>query len=187
MELQLFAAELLIASDLGEEPTVASRDQKYLDSLLSIFQGRRDVRPYLRRYYELAIRACKKTNLVQIAHYLIDSRMDERAGPHKTPPTLVLFSFTPKENFALFVPQDGRPGKRFALEITREQIKDAQNKPLHLNDDLVALIKAEKAAGRAVEIFWSDAASRHDGDTEAISDGDWPFNSQLELAALRGN
>jgi len=112
--------------------------------------------------------------------------MDERTGPHKTPPTLVLFSFTPKENFALFMPQDGRPGKRFALEITREQVKNAQNKPVHLNDDLVALIKAEKAAGRAVEIFWSDAASRPEGDPEAISDGEWPFNSQLELAALRG-
>ena len=60
----------------------------------------------------------------------------------------MLFSFTPKDNFAVFLPQDGRAGKRFALDITRDQIKEAKGKPLHLNDELVAWIKAETEAGR---------------------------------------
>ena len=97
------------------------------------------MRPYLRRYYELAIRACNKNDLVQIAHYLIESRMDERKGTLDSKATLVLFSFTSKDNFAIFLPQDGRPGKRIALDITRDQIKEAKGKPLHLNDELVAL------------------------------------------------
>jgi hypothetical protein len=185
MELQLFAAELLLAYDLENEPKLAARDMKYLDALLAVFKGRRDIRPYLRRYYELAIRACNKNELVQIAHFLIESRMDERKGTLDSKATLVLFSFTPKDNFAIFLPQDGRTGKRIALDITRDQIKEAKGKSLHLNDDLVACIKAETAAGHRVEVFWDDTASRPDEDPDALSDRDWPFNSQLELAKLR--
>ena len=185
MELQLFAAELLLASDLESEPKLAARDLKYLDALLAVFKGRRDIRPFLRRYYELAIRACNKSDLVQIAHYLIESRMDERKGTLDSKATLVLFSFTPKDNFAIFLPQDGRAGKRIALDITRDQIKKAKGKSLHLNDDLVASIKAEIEAGRRVEVFWDDTASRPSEDPDALSDRDWPFDSQLDLAKLR--
>jgi serine/threonine protein kinase len=181
LELRLFAAELLLAWDLEHEPAMAGHDQKYLDALLSVFQGRRDIRPYLRRYYELAMRACSKTDLVQIAHYLIDSRMEERKGDPESRPTLLLFSFTPKDNFALFLPQDGQPGKRFELEITRDQVKEAKGKPLHLNDELVALVKAQRQAGQPVEIYWDDTASRPEGDPDALSDRDWPFDSQLKL------
>ena len=185
MELQLFAAELLLAWDLENEPKLAARDLKYLDALLAVFKGRRDIRPCLRRYYELAIRACNKNELVQIAHYLIESRMDERKGTLDSKATLVLFGFTSKENFAIFLPQDGRMGKRIALDITRGQIKEAKGKPLHLNDDLVTRIKAEVVAGRRVEVFWDDTASRPDEDPDALSNRDWPFDSQLDLANLR--
>ena len=187
MELQLFAAELLLTSDLESEPKLAARDTKYLDALLAVFKGRRDIRPYLRRYYELAIRSCNKNELVQIAHYLIDSRMDERKRTLDSQATLVLFSFTSKDNFALFLPQDGRPGKRIALDITRDQIKEAKGKLLHLNDELVTLIKAEKEAGRRIEIFWDDTASRPSEDTDALSERDWPFDSQLDLAKPLSN
>ncbi len=187
MELQLFAAELLLTSDLESEPKLAARDTKYLDALLVVFKGRRDIRPYLRRYYELAIRSCNKNELVQIAHYLIDSRMDERKGTLDSQATLVLFSFTSKDNFAIFLPQDGRPGKRIALDITRDKIKEAKGKSLHLNDELVTLIKVEKEAGRPVEVFWEDTASRPSEDPDALSDRDWPFDSQLHLAKLRSN
>ena len=59
--MQLFAAELLLTWDLESEPKSAARDRKYLDALLAIFKGRPDIRPYLRRYYELAIRAWRRT------------------------------------------------------------------------------------------------------------------------------
>ncbi len=185
MELQLFAAELLLTWDLQSDAKSAARDLKYLDALLAVFKGRRDIRPYLRRYYELAIRACNKNELVQIAHYLIESRMDERKGTLDSKATLVLFSFTSKDNFAIFLPQDGRAGKRIELGITRDQIKDAKGKPLHLSDDLVAWIKAERDAGRRVEVFWDDTASRPSEDPDALSERDWPFDSQLDLATLQ--
>jgi hypothetical protein len=185
MELQLFAVELLLAWDLESDPKSAARDLKYLDALLAVFKGRRDMRPYLRRYYELAMRACNKNDLVQIAHYVIESRMDERKGTLDSKATLVLFSFAAKDNFAIFLPQDGRAGKRIALDITRDQIKEAKGRSLRLNDELVALIKAEMDAGRPLELYWDDTASRPSEDPDALSDRDWPFDSQLDLARLR--
>ncbi len=187
MELQLFAAERLLAADLQSGPGVAAADLHYLDALLAVFKGRRDMRPYLRRYYELAIRACDKSDLVRIAHYLIESRMDERQGTLDSQATLVLFGFMSKDNFALFLPQDERTGKRFALDITRRQIKEAKGRSLRLDDELVALIKGEMAAGRRVEVYWDDAASRLREDPDALSAGDWPFDSQLGLAKLRAH
>jgi hypothetical protein len=184
MELRLFAAELLLAWDLESEPASATHDRKCLDALLTVFEGRRGVRPYLRRYYELAIRACNN-DLLEIAHDLIESRMDSRKDILGSEATLVLFSFTSKDNVAIFLPRDRQAGKRIPLGITRDQIKHPKGKPLRLNDELVALIKAEMAAGRPLEVFWDDTASRPSEDPNALSDRDWPFDSQLELAKLQ--
>ena len=41
------------------------------------------------------------------------------------------------------------------------------------------------AAGRQVEVFWDDTASRPSEYADALSDRDWPFDSQLALAKLR--
>ena len=185
LELQLFAVELLLAWDLESEPKSSAHDVKYLDPLLAVFKDRRDMRPYLRRYYELAMRACNKNNLVQLAQYVIESRMDERKGLLGSKATLVLFNFAANDNFAVFLPQDGREKRRFELNITRDQIKKAKGKSLHLNDELVSLIKAEIDAGRPVEVFWDDTASRPSQDPESLSDREWPFDSQLELSKLR--
>jgi hypothetical protein len=190
VEMQLFAAELLLNSDLDGEPKSARKDLKHLDSLLAVFRDRREMRPYLRRYYELAIAAYgtadpSKIELVQIAQYLLDSRMAQQQAAPGSKATLVFFSFTTRENFALFLPQDGRPGKRFDLKINRDDIKAAKGKSLYLDDDLVARIKGEIADGRAVEVFWDDTASRPSQDPDALTDGDWPFDGQLELAKVR--
>ena len=148
------------------------------------------MRPYLRRYYELAVNACgkaypEKVDLVQIANYLLDARMAQPRTAPGSKPTLVFFSFAAKENFAIFLPQDGRPSRRFELNLTRDDIKAAKGKPLHLNDELVSLVNGEVSAGRPVEVFWDDAASRPGGDSDALADGDWPFDGQLELAKFR--
>jgi len=133
----------------------------------------------------LAIRACKKDDLIQIAHYLIESRMDKRKGVFDSKATLLFFSFTPRDNFAIVLPQDGRPGKRIALDLTRKQIKQSKGKRLHLSDELVSLIKTDMVAGHRIEVYWDDTASRPSQDPDALSDRDWPFDSQLQLAKLR--
>ena len=75
LELQLFCAELLLSSELSAGDTVAAqKDLKHLDRLLSIFRGRSEMLPYLRRYYDLAIRAAGRGDPVQVAEYLLQSR-----------------------------------------------------------------------------------------------------------------
>jgi hypothetical protein len=189
LELQLFCAERLLSSELElGESRRPQKDLKYLDPLLAVFKGRLDMRPFLRRFYELAIRSCDKTDLVQIAHYILESRMAPQTTELRSKQvTLVLFQFMPQENFAVFLPQDGRPGKRFDLDLRREQIQEAAShgKPLHLNDELVRMMHDELAAGRSLEFSWSDAASRPSGDHTAITDNQWPFDEQIKLTSAK--
>ena len=120
--------------------------------LLTTFRDRRDMRPFLRRFYELAVEASGKDDLRRIAQYLLDSRAAE---PPRTRTlgqvTLLLFHFTSKGNWAFFVPGDSRPGKRIPLAYTSGQVKEAaaRGQQLSLNAELVDLVEedAERAAG----------------------------------------
>ncbi len=187
LELRLFAAELLLASELDNHDVVlAQRDLKYLDPLLSVFAGRKDMRPFLRRYYELAIRACGTSDLVQVAQYLLESRATERQGTLSAPGTTwLLFQFTNTDDFALLLPQDGRPGKLIPLKLTRQQIKEAASRgqQLRLPEELVAAVQAERQAGRSIHPSWSDTMCWASED-EGLSETDWPFAAQLDLASL---
>ena len=187
LELQLFAAELLLASELdAHDAAAAQHDLKYLDPLLVVFRGRKDMRPFLRRYYELAIRACGTGDLIQLAQYLLESRAAERQDnlpAAKT--TRLLFHFAAQENFALLLPPDGRAGKLFPLDLTRDQIKAAASRgqALHLPDELVTLVRSEQHAGRSLVVSWNDTMCWASED-EGLSDADWPFSAQLDLASL---
>ena len=189
LELQLFCAELLLSSDVeAKDVSTAQKDLKYLDPLLANFKARKDMRPFLRRYYELAVRACDKTELIQMAHYLLESRMvEQQESLRSNRVTLLLFHFTRKEALAIFLPQDGRPGKLIPLELTREQIKEAAShgKPLRLNDELAKMVNEEIKAGRLIELSWADTMCRVSEDDNALSDADWPFGDQLSLATLQ--
>ncbi len=187
MELQLFADELLINSDLENDSKSAQRDLKYLDALLAAFKGRRNMRPYLRRYYDLAILACKRNDLIQLSHYQLEAGIGEQqVNLRNNDVALVLFHFTAKDNFAIFLPHEGS-GKLFSLGITRQQIKEAasKGKALHLDDQLVQLVKDQQKAGRKVEIVWDDTTSWPSEDSEALSARDWPFGKQLDLAEFQ--
>ena len=120
LELQWFCAELLLNSGLeAQDPRAVRRDLKYLDPLLARFRGRKDMLPLLRRYYELAIRACGKDDLVQLAQYVLASRATERQDRLRSD-ALLLFYFSPGENFAVFLrraaaangSRSERPGNR---------------------------------------------------------------------------
>jgi hypothetical protein len=187
LELRLFAAELLLAAELdNHDATGAARDLKYLDPLLSVFAGRKDMRPFLRRYYELAIRACSTSDLVQVAQYLLESRATEHQGMLTGPGvTRLLFHFTRDNNFALLLPQDGRPGKLVPLQLTRQQIKDAASRgqPLRLPGELVSAVISERQAGHSIQVSWTDTMCWANED-EGLTEADWPFAPQLDLASL---
>jgi serine/threonine protein kinase len=188
LELQLFCAALLVSAELeAQQAEAANRDRRYLYPLLATFRGRQDMRPFLRGFYELAIRACDKSDLVSVAQYILESRA---VGPperlRSDRPALLLFQFTAQQNFALFLPQDGRPGRLFPLSLNREQIKNAASRgqTLRLDEELVKLVQAEIAARRPIEVSWADTMCWASED-EGLSDGEWPFGDQLDLALLR--
>ena len=180
---------MLLSYDLEHKDSAAlEQDLNYLDVLLTTFRDRRDMRPFLRRFYELAVEASGKDDLRRIAQYLLDSRAAEPPrGATLGQVTLLLFHFTSKGNWAFFVPGDSRPGKRIPLAYTSGQVKEAaaRGQQLSLNAELVDLVEEERRAGRRVEIFWSDAASRAADDEGALSDAEWPFGN-LDLAAPGG-
>jgi serine/threonine protein kinase len=185
LELQLFCAELLLRSELeAQQQAAAQRDCRYLESLLAHFRGRGDMRRFLRRYYDLALAACDRSDLVQMAQYLVAARAVERQEAIRCG-TLLLFHFTPRENLAIYLPQDGRPSQLFPLTLTREQIKKAASRRerLRLDDALVRLVQGDLQARRPVDAFWSDAVCWGDED-EGLADSDWPFADQLDPAAL---
>jgi serine/threonine protein kinase len=187
LELRLFATELLIATELDNHDTAgAARDLKYLDPLLAVFAGRQDMRPFLRRYYELAIRACGTSDLVQLAQYLLESRATERQGMLTGPgASRLLFHFAPENNFGLFLPHDGSPGMLMPLQLTRQQIKEAASRgqPLRLPEEFVTAVLAERQNGHSIEVSWTDRMCWANVD-EGLTKADWPFTAQLDLAKL---
>ncbi len=185
LELRLFAAELLIATELDNNDAAgAARDLKYLDPLLAVFAGRQDMRPFLRRYYDLAIRASGTSDLIQLAQYLLESRTTERQEM-LTGASRLLFQFAPGNNFGLLLPQSGRTGMLVPLQLTRQQIKEAASRgqPLHLPEEFVSAVLAERQAGHPIQVSWSDKMCWANED-EGLTDADWPFTSQLDLANL---
>ena len=193
LELQLFAAELLLGTDLkANDLEAASRDLRYLDDLLTAFRGRRDMLPFLRRYYSLAIRATGKSDLVQLCQYILASRAAQpRDRLLSEGVTLLVFYFASEdnhapaaENFAILLPPGG-PGTFFPLNLTRQQIKEAASlgQALRLDEKLVQLVRAESQAGRTIEVSWCDTMCFANED-EGLGQDDWPFGEQLTLPSL---
>ena len=91
---------------------------KHLDRLLSIFRGRSEMLPYLRRYYDLAIRAAGRGDPVQVAEYLLQSRwrsVRDRVGT--SAPLLFHVAQSEKESFALLLAAGHGGGSRHVLPL----------------------------------------------------------------------
>ncbi|HBT77935.1 MAG TPA: hypothetical protein DEB39_13655 [Planctomycetaceae bacterium] len=96
LEMRLFCTEYLVDAMLKrDEPRQAIRDAANL-SALYYFGNRREMRPFLRRYFDLAIRAClrsyevdrEKERLYSITELLLRSRAAESNVTPTTPPEI---------------------------------------------------------------------------------------------------
>lgn len=177
-ELQLLAAELLIATELQQKAREAAvADLTFLDRLIAAFPYREQMLPYLRRYYDLAIEAVAASDPERAAGYILASR-DERPVSEAT---LLLFHFTSRRGLAIL-----RPGRATAvcypLAFGREEIRQAaaEGRTLTLPQELVESVLRDRQAGRKVVSFWSDARCWAKAD-RALSKQDWPFAGQLDL------
>ena len=191
LELRLFAAELLLASELQTNGAKAAQnDLKYLDRLLEVFKGHEKMQPFLRRYYELAIRAVGKDQPGPMAEYLLAARASRRQdSPPSGRITRVVFHLgadddpDPGDNYAILMP----PGTVVPLKFTRKEVHQAANsgRTLAMPEELLKLIEAEQKAGRNTVGCWDDTACFFEL-PEGLSKDDWkPFSHQLEYETLR--
>lgn len=201
LEIQLIAAEMLISSKLkneGIEP--AGKELIFLDPLLSPMVELDSTRPFLYRYYELAIRCCEQPerepedsssqqrSVLNQLRYVRQSRsirQNSGAGPANRFPgekkSEVYFYFGSQGGFAIFVPNDERSIERFLIPYTRKQIQEAGNSGtrLDLPGDLGDLIESERASGNAPRIFFNDEICWY-RKSSALLDDNWPFPISLK-------
>ena len=179
-ELQLLAAELLIATELeqqrGEAPVA---DLSYLDRLVAAFPYRDQMLPFLRRYYDLAIRTVAEIDPQRAAGYILAAR-DQRAAPEAT---MLLFHFGAARGRAIVYRAD--TAMHFPLDFGRDAVKQAaaSGQPLALPSELVQLVAADRSDDHSVVLYWSDARCWSRAEN-ALTRKDWPFTSQLDLEKL---
>jgi len=177
-ELQLLAAELLVAAQLQRglrEEAVA--DLVWLDRLIAAFPYREQMLPYLRRYYDLAVEAVAAGDPERAAGYILASR-DQRPVSEAT---LLLFHFTSGRGLAILRPGNGA-AVCYPLAFGREDIRQAADggPPVTLPQELVESVLRDRDGGRKVVAFWSDAPCWTKAE-QAILEQHWPFGNQLDL------
>ena len=191
LEMRLFAAELLLASELQTSGAKAAQiDLKYLDRLLEVFKGREKMQPFLRRYYELAVRAAGKDQPGAMAEYLFAARASRRQESPPSPQTTrVVFHLAaaddpdPGDNYAIVA----TPGTIVPLKFTRKEVQQAANsgQTLPMPEELLKLIEAEQKGGRNTVGYWDDTPCFFEL-PQGLSKDDWkPFSRQLEYQTLR--
>ncbi len=190
LETQLFCAELLVASHLAAGDAEAAReDLHYLEDPLKAFPYPQQMLPYLRRPYALAIRAAGTGNPSRLRQYILRSRLTTGQEPSGTNgDALLLFHFGDKDGIVALLAAGEAP-VCYPLEFGRVDVKHAAERPdvhLQLPDAIVEAIRRQQQAGRPIRPFWSDTMCWYGEDKEdhALSDAQWPFGDQLDLASL---
>ena len=181
-ELQLFAAELLLATELSEpsRSDAAAADADYLDRLVAAFPYREQMLVYLRRYYDLLITARAQSDPDRAASYILASR-DQRPTPGAT---LVLFHFTARQGHVVVRPTE-IPSRCFQLAFGRDEIKSAAagklvGRSLSLPDELLDVLRDRRLAGEKTVMYWEDDKCWARAE-DSLADQEWPFAHQLGL------
>jgi len=188
LEMRLFAAEFLLHSELiNNKFAEADRDFAFLDAPFAVFWNKPETKPFIRRIVELTVHLSAlsyekdqdQKHLDRIVRTLQRMRGRSDANQHDELPTLVVFFLTEaaSDGFAVFFPQDGRPGELYRVSLTRQQVKRTSKK-IDLDDRLCQAIEDEKTTGQKIVTLWSDTATWVRPE-DALSDADWPFSKPL--------
>ena len=145
LDLQLLCIRLLLESSLADhDPVEAAADAlSYLDPiLLGTLAPEAEMRPFLRYYYDLAIRSCVPRDLGKPVEYI---RCERMVPTRAYDSTHLVFYITQQDSFLIFLPKDRNRARRFDLPYTRGDIRDANAEGLSLTlpGDAVELIESE--------------------------------------------
>jgi serine/threonine protein kinase len=196
LEMRLLAAELLLSAGIRETNVEANQDDlKHLESLLDIFkhQSHDKIKPFLHRYYELAIRSVGKEAPAKMAKYLLKERASN-VDPPSSLTSHVVFHFAadkeddPKENYVIVVPADGKASLLLLKDITRSKVQKECNRggKLKLPDELLQVIAEDQTKGHKTVISWEDADCFFFLNlTKGLTKEHWkPFADQLDYDTL---
>jgi len=180
-ELQLFAAERLLATELDDAPSpVVAADAELLDRLVAAFPYRDQMLVYLRRYYDLLIDARDEEDPDRAAGYILASRNLRPLANE----TMVLFHFSAHRGRVIHRSAEaGSLG--FPLDFGRDEIKAAAGESagesrLLLPPELMERLTADQQGGRKIVVFWDDRNCWARSEA-ALTEKDWPFGGQLTL------
>ena len=184
LELQLFCAEVLIASKLDAGNIDAARSEvPRLEPLLSQFTSLVSTRPFFYRYYDLAIQCFAESDQDQsdpaakeraISDQLRLIRHSRFWPPGHDDRETFFFYFSDHGGLAIFTPADkSKAMERFTIPYTRQAVKDAakfgRTSPLP-----VELVNRIDAAHERI-ISFSDLPCWYQKNN-ALQDADWPFD-----------
>jgi hypothetical protein len=199
LELQLFAAELLLASEWADENRRGAAETdvdhlavllRQLEKALSEQESGDELLPFLRRYYDMAILVVGAQDADRAAHLMLTLR-----GPEddRDPEAVkVLFHLQEHDGLAVVVPPDGSRSTAFPLpDCGRQQLKQpkgrgATPRTLTLPEALVQLVRSERDAGRKIECLWTDGQCWPESQRQnALTVPEFPFAELRGLATVR--
>ena len=198
LEFQLFCIEFLMSAEKKhrqlshQTPLSTPEDAFFLLTTIDPLKGRREMMPYLRRYYDFAIQLLNRADLANLALLLsvkLGPPPDFVAGNDLGGAWQLLFQFSPTDSFVIFRKNGDAPPILCPLNLTRQQIEEAGNlgheiEPQPELREILNQVKEARELGHIVNIYWSDSACWA-YEKDALTDQDWPFKKLLSLRATR--
>ena len=197
LELQLFCAELLLASELADADTrgAAQQDATHLENLLRQLEemlsqraSGEEMLPFLRRYYDLAIAAVGDAEPDRAARLILASRGGD--ANRDADAVTILFHLHERDGLAVVLPPEGASAAFRLDNCGRQQVQGrrrgaAEVPDLRLPEPLRQLIQDHLAAGRKIDCLWSDLQCWPEHQRRlALTDQEFPFADLLETATV---
>ncbi|MDR1491747.1 MAG: serine/threonine protein kinase [Planctomycetaceae bacterium] len=195
-EIRLFCCEFLLNAEMKRrlwsgQSTLSEKDDvmRFWVTLL-FFNDKNETKPFIRPHYDQLLHVADKSDirtLIGLMRSKLGTPSDFAEGNDAGEAYLLLFQFSPTDNFVVYRSEKFEDAEFCPLTLTREQIKAAANigKEIDLATEpklaeLLDNVRNARAAGRIVNVFWSDSLCWSD-EKSAIADADWPFKTQLTL------
>jgi len=176
LELYLFCAEMLVASEMDAPPPDAgAQSVEHLWYLLSLLPED-ELRPYLRRYCEIGVEATIGRD-VEMAWAFVQKMRDLTVDDNAVHVVFFLPKFFVKEPQGVAIVVVGQELKPIELTFDRKEVLQGErdDAPFSLREELVQRIADLRRDGREVRIEWSDdGVCWPKGSEDALTDANEP-------------
>ncbi len=190
LDMQLYCARFLLEREYHDRNvTAVSRDrERYLDPILmQHLADAKEMRPFLRYYYDLAVRSRDAQDIIGIAETIRIMRCQRYSGTLAGTHLIFYFTLESGNGKAYFLPTELNGCRDFDLNITRGEVRTsvAKGKSLPLPNELVDLVQQARAESSRIEVSWDDSICWMN-DHDRLTDEKWPFDESLDRSGIFG-